>query len=54
MTRTLFKTAVIAAVLGLSAEVALAGVLPSPFEFSFFTPGLTKLFLLPFSLAGCA
>ena len=35
------------------ADVALAGFLPSPFDFSFFTPGLTNLFLLPFSLAGC-
>ena len=37
----------------LAADIALAGFLPAPFEFSFFTPGLTELFLLPFRLAGC-
>lgn len=53
MTRTLLKSAVIVGFVGLSAKAALAGFLPSPFEFSFFTSGLTELFLLPFSLAGC-
>ncbi len=53
MTRKLLKSAVIVAFVGLSARAALAGFLPAPFEFSFFTPGLTELFLLPFALAGC-
>lgn len=54
MTRILVKLALAAVLLGIVADVALASVLPGPFEFSFFTSGLTELFLLPFRLAGCA
>ena len=46
----LVKSAIILGFVGLSAKAALAGFFPSPFAFSFFTPGLTVLFLLPFSL----
>ena len=53
MPRRFRELAAIVVLVGLSAKVALAGFLPSPFEFSFFAPGLTELFLLPFSLAGC-
>ncbi len=54
MTRILMKLALAAVIVGIVADVALASVLPGPFEFSFFTSGLTELFLLPFRLAGCA
>ncbi|MCH7705384.1 MAG: hypothetical protein IIB61_09735 [Planctomycetes bacterium] len=47
---TLFAVAV---VLTATAQAALAGVLPSPFGFSFFTPELTSIFLFPFALIGC-
>lgn len=53
MTRTFTKLVLAALLAGFMADVALAGVLPGPFEFSFFTSGLAKLFLLPFALAGC-
>ena len=35
------------------ADQTLAGGLPGPFEFSFFTDALLGLFLLPLSLGGC-
>ena len=53
MTRRSLKLVGVAGFVCVLAEVAVAGVLPSPFGFSFFPPGLTDLFLLPFSLAGC-
>lgn len=42
-----------AAIVALATDVALAGFLPGPFEFSFFTSALNTLFFLPFNLAGC-
>ncbi len=54
MTRMLMKLALAAVLVGIVADVARASVLPAPFEFSFFTSRLTELFLLPFTLAGCA
>ena len=53
MRKTCYRLALIVMVVGVSADVALAAFLPSPFSFSFFTPGLTSLFLWPFALAGC-
>ena len=53
MKKRLFRLMMAAVVLGIGADVALAGLLPSPFRFSFFLPGLNELFLLPFRLAGC-
>ena len=53
MTRRLARLLLIALFVGVAADIAFAGLLPSPFSFSFFTPGLTELFLLPFTLAGC-
>jgi len=53
MTRRTIRILVAAAFVGLGADFALAGLLPGPFEFSFFPQGLTEFFLLPFSLAGC-
>jgi hypothetical protein len=38
---------------GILADVAQAAFLPAPFTFTFFTPTLTNLFLLPFQFAGC-
>lgn len=53
MTRRSLKLVAVAGFVCVLTEVAVAGVLPSPFGFSFFTPVLTDLFLLPFSLTGC-
>ena len=49
--RTCFGMA--ALIVAFLAPVAYAGFFPSPFEFSFFSTGLTNLFLLPLQLAGC-
>jgi hypothetical protein len=54
MVRTLRHIVLGGFIVALTADVVLAGFLPDPFEFSFFTPALTTLFLLPFQLAGCA
>ncbi len=53
MRKTVLKLTLIVMIVGISADVALAGVLPGPFTFSFFTSGLTSVFLWPFALAGC-
>ncbi len=53
MRRTALKLTLMATIVGIFADVALAGVLPSPFAFSFFTSGLNSIFLWPFALAGC-
>ncbi len=53
MTRMFTKLALAVVLIGVMADVALASVLPGPFEFSFFTSALPELFLLPFALAGC-
>ena len=53
MARRSLRIVAVGAFVCILADVALADILPSPFDFSFFTPGLTNLFLLPFSLAGC-
>ena len=54
ITRKLLKLTVVLAVLGIFVEAAVADVLPSGFDFSFFAPGLGSLLVLPFQLAGCA
>jgi hypothetical protein len=54
MARRSLRIVAVGAFVCILADVALADILPSPFDFSFFTPGLTNLFLLPFSLAGCS
>jgi hypothetical protein len=52
-TRRTLKLLAVAGFVGVLADAALADIFPSPFSFSFFTPGLTELFLWPLSLAGC-
>jgi hypothetical protein len=54
ITRKSHKILAFAGFVGVLADAALADILPSPFSFSFCTPGLTELFLWPLSLAGCA
>ena len=52
-TRRSLKIFAVVGFVGVLTDAALADILPSPFNFSFFTPGLTELFLWPLSLAGC-
>ncbi len=47
------KIVLVVLVLLTVADQSLAGGLPGPFEFSFFTDALFSLFLLPLSLGGC-
>jgi hypothetical protein len=53
MTRKLSRLFLVALFVAVAADIAVASLLPSPFSFSFFTPGLTELFLLPFRIIGC-
>jgi hypothetical protein len=53
LARAAFQVALAIGFVSATADVALASILPGPFEFSFFTPILNGLFLLPFRIAGC-
>lgn len=53
MKRSILQVAAAVVLVAVTADVALASFLPGPFTFSFFTQGLTELFLLPLALAGC-
>jgi hypothetical protein len=53
LARATFQVALAICFVSATADVALASILPGPFEFSFFTPVLNGLFLLPFRMAGC-
>lgn len=53
LARAAFQVALAIGFISATADVALAGILPGPFSFSFFTPILNTLFLLPFQIAGC-
>jgi len=53
LTKRLVRILIVAAALGIIADVARASIFPGPFSFTFFTPALNSLFLLPFQIAGC-
>ncbi len=54
MARKLLKFTLIATIVAAAANVALAGGLPGPFEFRFFTDDMTEAVLYALQLAGCA
>ena len=53
MKRRVIKVALLVLAVLTIADQSLAGGLPGPFEFRFFTDALLGLFLLPLSLGGC-
>jgi len=53
MTRRFVRTGAVLAAFALATDATQAAILPAPFVFTFFTPFLNQLFLLPFTLAGC-
>lgn len=53
MRKKIMRLMLTAVIVGMATDVAFAGFLPTPFEFSFFSSALNALFFLPLTLAGC-